>query len=111
MYTVTVYGASDDLIEIDGDIREEFGAYNNDGGHLAFGDGTLLSVEYNGFWRFHVIRKGDAEITKVEGTDENTDYSDKITLTWDKPIGFVLFGTNVCKQQAASPPMRPLETP
>jgi len=37
-----VYGASDDLIEIKGDIREEFSRYDSEGDYLAFSDGTVL---------------------------------------------------------------------
>lgn len=96
MSTVTVFGASDDLIEIRGDLgEEEFGCYGDEGGHLAFSDGTLLSVEYNGFWRFHVLHRGTATVTKVEATNEDTDYSDKVTLTSETPITFVLYGKNV----------------
>lgn len=96
MNKVTVYGASDDLIEVEGDLSEEFGCYDLDEGFLAFGDGTLLSVKYDGFWRFHVIRKGDGTVTKVEATDEDTDYSDKVTIEWDGPK-FVLFGEKLAK--------------
>ncbi len=47
MKTVTVYGASDDLVEIEGDIRDELYASDNNPAHLAFSDGTVLSVEYS----------------------------------------------------------------
>ncbi len=54
MSEVIVYGASDDLIEVEGAIREEFTA-NRDGeaNLLAFSDGTLLEVTYTdaGIWR------------------------------------------------------------
>ncbi len=44
MKTVTIYGASDDLIELRGDIEEEFGTYEV--GYLHFDDGTILKVSY-----------------------------------------------------------------
>lgn len=56
-----VTGASDDLIELRGNLHEEFDAYDCDGGGIAFSDGTLLNVRYDedGIWRFNLIYKGD----------------------------------------------------
>jgi hypothetical protein len=72
-----VTGASDDLIEICGDIREEFNAYDCSDGTMAFSDGTLLGVEYDkdGIWRFKVICKVSLYDKKVEGsnTDDTND--------------------------------------
>ena len=86
MSTITIYGASDDLIEIEGDLREEFTFQNEDDGDVVtFGDGTALRVTYtaDGFWRIAAIFKGDAEVVKVEATDVDDDYSDRVTLTGD----------------------------
>jgi hypothetical protein len=84
MRSVTVYGASDDLVEVEGDIVEEFdvGSQGNDC-FLAFSDGTVLSVRYDGFWRIHRLAIGSARCVKRDGTDEDTDYSDRVTLTGD----------------------------
>jgi hypothetical protein len=84
MKTITIYGASDDLIEIEGDIREEFYA-NEDGITIAVSDGTLLSIEYDsgGFWRVNRLVAGSATMEKTEATDPDDDYSDKVTLTGD----------------------------
>ena len=48
---LTIYGASADLIEVDGDYREEFNHYdscddNAKPAYLAFADGTVLSITY-----------------------------------------------------------------
>lgn len=62
--TVVVYGASDDCIEIAGSIYDEFSAMSyddgDDGGLLAFTDGTVLSVKYTneGIWRVDAITIG-----------------------------------------------------
>lgn len=74
-----VTGASDDLIEIDGELTEEFNAYDCSEGTMAFSDGTLLEVEYdnNGIWRFRVIYKGSLYSKKVEGSVSN-DTNDEI---------------------------------
>lgn len=80
---ITIHGASDDLIEIGGDIEEEFSA--DEEGYLFFSDGTLLKIVYesSGFWRIHLFKQGRARFSKVEGANEETDYSDKITLDGD----------------------------
>lgn len=63
-----VYGASDDLIEFEGDLRGEvscFGAGDDDDGGvlLAFSDGTILNVKFgkNGasIWALFALRAGD----------------------------------------------------
>jgi hypothetical protein len=104
--SVTIYGASDDLIELDGDIREEFNCFDEGLQHLAFSDGTLLSIEYSlsGIWRIHVLETGEygvdfgdrvdpesnllpTQVTKLEATSDEGDggdgypaYSDRVTL-------------------------------
>ena len=65
MSKITVYGASDDLIEIEGDISEEFNyPYNADdkGVLLAFSDGTLARIKYDsgGMWRITPHARGTA---------------------------------------------------
>lgn len=61
-----VHGASDDLIEIDGDIREEFEFLSNgdrDALYIGFSDGTVLQVRYDnqGCWRIERTIEGRAE--------------------------------------------------
>lgn len=80
-----IHGASDDLIEIEGGIREEFNFYpddEDDTRYLCFSDGTLLSVNYDkdGIWRFVQMAKGEAEYKKVEGLAEENDNSDLVKL-------------------------------
>lgn len=94
MSEITVYGASDDLIEVVGAIQEEFGAWSSDDetSALAFSDGTVLSVRYDdqGFWRVNRIATGSASYEHREATDERTDYSDRVTLRGD--LRWVLLG-------------------
>lgn len=88
MAEITIYGASDDLIEIEGDLREELYALDEGGMSLAFGDGTILDVRYDerGVWRITRGYAGSAAFSKVEAPPEEGDdgnYSDRVTLTGD----------------------------
>ncbi len=81
---LTIYGASDDLIEIEGDLRDEFGYYSDDPAEVRFSDGTVATIAYgagNGaFWRIAVLERGVGTITHTAGTHERTDYSDRLTV-------------------------------
>lgn len=82
-----ITGASDDLIEISGELCEEFGACDCYDGRMAFSDGTLLKVEYDqdGIWRFKPIFKGSLYEKKIEGSvgdDTNDEVYFKPGLKW-----------------------------
>lgn len=98
--TVRVTGASDDLIEIDGGIVEEWGAYDDgsEGSLLAFSDGTVLRIRYTetGVWRIELVHKGGCEVRidqAPEGDDQ--DYTDAATLTG--PLDWVVRGVSIAK--------------
>lgn len=93
---IVIYGASDDLIEIEGDIVEELDGSGADASDettwLAISDGTLLKVVYDGCWRFTVIKKGSAKFVNSNDADEDKDgsrpdgkpwYSEIVTLEGD----------------------------
>lgn len=99
-----VYGASDDLIELEGDVREEFGSYDSDSTYLAFSNGVVLDIAYTsvGFWRINFPAEHSelVSIIRARGEDEPNDadgcpgYSDKAIVegaTW------VVAGTNFAK--------------
>lgn len=82
-----VTGASDDLIEIVGELYDEFNSYDCEDGRIAFSDGTLLKVEYDedGLWRFAPIYKGELFDKIVQGTvedDTNDEVYFKPGLKW-----------------------------
>jgi hypothetical protein len=95
MPTIVITGASDDLIEIDGDIREEFGHNDDDNpAFLAVSDGTLLRVQRDnyGVWRIVPQRTGPrSSINHVFGPDDR-DHTDRLTLTGDD-VHWVVYGT------------------
>jgi len=105
MAEITVYGASDDLIEIEGDIREEFTAKrfgpnaNHEGGLLAFSDGTVLEVLYaiEGVWRIRKLASGRAAYSNDEDPgDDEARYSDRVTLIGDaEDLRWCVFGTRI----------------
>lgn len=54
-------GHSDDVIELKGDLYDEFyPGYDEQNGAIGFSDGSLLHYEYDsdGIWRFKPIVKG-----------------------------------------------------
>jgi hypothetical protein len=84
MAKLKIYGASDDLIEVEGDIREEFNPQSDGPSLLALSDGTLLQIQYGAgnkaFWRIQPLIYGSARYSKIEATDEDENYSDVVTL-------------------------------
>jgi hypothetical protein len=97
--SITVYGASDDLIEIDGDIREEFPYAGDDhaGDILAFSDGTVLRIAFDldrsGNWRITPLAHGSAKLTIAQTVEE--DDTDRADLDGD--IKWVVHGTGMAK--------------
>lgn len=83
--SVTVYGASDDLIEVEGDVEEEYNVYDGVK-RLTFSDGTVLSIEYagKGVWRIEPVLPGNASLNIVKAPEDDEDnYSDRATLDGD----------------------------
>lgn len=79
-----VYGASDDLIEFEGDYSGEQGEYNTSELHpvaLFISDGTVMFIWYSdaGIWKINVKHKGSLFDEMTICTDENeTPYSDVV---------------------------------
>lgn len=63
MKHLTLYGASDDLIEIDGDFREEIA---DEKGELEIA-GLIITIEFEGCWSIKVIQMDE----EVPVTAEN----------------------------------------
>ncbi|MCP5065128.1 MAG: hypothetical protein GY946_01055 [bacterium] len=81
-----VYGASDDLIEVEGDFRGEFSCYDEEV-ILTFSDGTVLTAKYGkpgglgGVWLIGVLREGTLFDKRVVCEDPGADvYSDVVKL-------------------------------
>ena len=97
MGVLYISGQKDDLIEIEGEISAEFLALDlgeKFGGYLAFSDGTILKVTYDGVWRVFPSVVGDAEYLKeyeaIEGDEEA--YSDVVRLSSSYGFKWVVLG-------------------
>ena len=93
MAKVEIYGASDDLIEIEGGISEEFNPRDDENNYLGFSDGTILKIRYDndGVWRIVPLIIADQTVYDlVQATDPDEGYSDHAWLTGD--IEWVIFG-------------------
>lgn len=96
--SLIVYGASDDLVEVEGDVREEFNP--GDGpSYLAVSDGTVLRITYDGRWRIDRVAEGAAEFQHDPATADDGDpredgspcYSDRVILS-GVLVKWVVFG-------------------
>jgi hypothetical protein len=89
---VVVYGSSDDLIEVEGAIREEFDV-SEEAGLVSFSDGMRLAFEYDGDWHFAVEHEGTRTTVRIEGPDDGG-YSDRVTVEgeigWIEYLGTVV---------------------
>ena len=93
---ITIYGASDDLIKVEGDITEEFNVYPEEGDRylIAASNGTLLKMWYDedGIWRIQHLSGDPSAITKIDG-DVVKDTVDKVTIV--EIIDWIVLGENV----------------
>lgn len=77
-----IYGASDDLVEIEGDMEDEIPCYEQDV-EILVNDGTRLRAHYGtgGMWRLSVVQTGtETTVTHTPASDPDTNYTDMVTL-------------------------------
>lgn len=96
---IKVYGASDDLVEVEGDIREEFNPTEDERDSvLVFSDGTVLTIQYTseGVWRITPLIRGAALYSCQQApADDDDNYTDIATLEDPgNPIRWVLFAND-----------------
>lgn len=80
-----VYGASDDLIEFEGDVDGEVGYFSSEGQSalVVCSDGTVLLMHYGepGIWRITILTSGALYCGKQECKDEDADpHSDVVSF-------------------------------
>lgn len=85
---LTIYGASDDLIELDGDIREEIGAYDSGKSkerRILTSCGVVATIKYDGVWSVRMIANPNnvpTGFTPNEGADSDN-YTDRLDIHAD----------------------------
>lgn len=97
--SVTVYGASDDLIEIEGDVEEEFSARGEaDDDLIGMSNGVLLRVRYDsdGVWRITTLADPQSLVVVTQApADDEDNYSDRAVVSG--PVAWVVYGTDWAK--------------
>jgi hypothetical protein len=87
--TIRIYGASDDLVEIEGgDLTDEFGCYDTGGVVVLLPSGDRFDVRYGdrGVWEIehaHATGALTVSIEKAPPGDEPDPYTDRATVTGD----------------------------
>ena len=83
--TISVYGASDDLVEVEGAGKwaDEYDCYDQDV-IIYFNDCTVLRMHYDGAWKATVENKGASEYTITPLIESDDYYSDLFEIhdTW-----------------------------
>lgn len=99
---VTVYGVSDDLIFLDGDIRAEFRmGSNEDSEVLAFSNGVVLRVRYTAaaVWRIELVTAPAGVIVAIAEApgDDEENYSDSAEIV--DTVAWAVHGTGYVHRQ------------
>ena len=67
-----IYGASDDLIEIEGNINDEHDCYDHKRPIKITGsDGTIANIFYNGEWKIKVKKIGTKYMHRIDNVGED----------------------------------------
>jgi hypothetical protein len=95
--TFTMFGASDDLIELEGGVREEINNFSDDPLQFVLSDGTVGTIQYTdgGVWRINILDiTPDVDVSIIEPTqkeiDDDTNYTDVATFVGK--IDWIVFG-------------------
>lgn len=97
-----IYGASDDLIEIEGAIEDEHGCFDHKKPiSITASDGTKATIFYDGEWKINVLFAGPKYLSKIDSVGDDgkhigeekgfTPYSDILIL--DNGIEWVKIGS------------------
>ena len=72
MKELLIYGASDDLIELDGVISEECGTEK---AKIECSDGTKFNLEYTGEWKVSNLQKGSGFKQLIESVGDEKEHN------------------------------------
>lgn len=104
---LTIYGRSDDLIEIESSDEEKFpaeefnvlGGQSSDSWLLAVSDGTVLRVRFDedGIWRFSPTVIGSS-LTRIDQGQDDRQHSDRVIMCGENLHWVVLvFGSAIAR--------------
>lgn len=71
-----IYGASDDLIEVEGEIEGEIDCFNSTNRSIKCSDGTEAKIKYDGNWNITVINTGSSFNKIILGDPEEKPHTD-----------------------------------
>jgi hypothetical protein len=74
-----IYGASDDLIEMDGPICDEIGCYNDTKKQIICSDGTRAQIDYGDEWKIRVITEGSLFEKLVPSVGDDDKHADPLS--------------------------------
>lgn len=95
-----IYGYSDDLIEVEGDIEEEFNV-NEGAAFIGFSDGTLLRAIFStDGWLFRIIQVGTALVTYQIHNETVEDDIVNLTFTLTREHFWVMCSERVLSKNA-----------
>lgn len=117
LYTQKVYGASDDLVELAGCVREEL-VGGDEPTYIRFTNGTYVKVVYGpeGVWRIEELTKGNAKTRlrfgmpdgeedmtggkhpQAHGDSDAPVYSDVLVISSEEPIELAAWGRKPLKE-------------
>lgn len=100
---IKIYGSSDDLIEVEGNVNEEFGHYSDEPAMLGCSDGTLIRVRHDeeGIWRLTIIRSGKDTTYDLRLGQDDRQHTDVLTLHAD--VNWVVYTTGNLVYALAKP--------
>lgn len=102
-----IYGASDDLIEIEGEICEEYDCIDFESAKVKASDGTSAKLTFNGEWKFTEVDAGSKLSKHIKAVGEDlkhgeedaigcTSYSD--VLVFDDGLEWIKIGRKTFKK-------------
>ncbi len=93
MLNLKISGHSDDIVCVEGDVSDEFYPSDDEPFFIAVSDGTIMRITYDGMWTIRVLVTGmDTKIIHEPATNEDTNYSDIVTLSNEYDLEWVIGG-------------------
>ena len=90
--SVTVYGYSDALIEVEGDVTAEFPWSERDSAYLGFSYGVVLRVTWGSVWRITPVAGAAHALIEMCPENDEDNYSDRALVSGD--VSWVVCGSS-----------------